>query len=166
MITYRCTLSEVAFTDEIVPISSFQMRLRQSPLQCYLSVVVPDILSYADIIADRQDGEITLAQILDGLQTDLLTANISAVRIQVGARNRTGTIVGYKQITFPGTGSTTIALPEYRAVDGGEYRFRARPEASLKPVDDAVVTGWETVEVGEISWNVNATRSVMEFVSA
>jgi len=162
-VTYTCTLSADGLADLVVPISSFQMRLRQSPLQCYLSAVVPGALTYADGIAARASGEITITQDDGGSETEILTANINAVRYQYGASNRAVTIVGYKQITFPATGSTTIAQPEYRALDAGTYRFRARPEADLKPGDEAVITGWETVIVGEISWSVGGARSVMEF---
>lgn len=171
MIRYACTLSEVALDDLILPISSFQMRLRQSPKQCYLNVVVPAILDFTSDIADRADGTIKISHIEtddfgNETITDLLTANISDIYEDIGARQRTGSIVGYKQITFSDT--TTLVIPEARYVNrsNGVRRFRATPHPDLKPLRSATVD-LETIEVDEVVWTVSIRSGgfsqVMEF---
>jgi len=169
VITYTCTISDATYSDLVIPITSFQLRLRQSPKQCYVSVQIPSILDYASDINDRIDGEITVTQVYQATpaatatETDVITANVDSFRVFLGPLNRSGQVVGYKQITFPGTGSVAIEEPQYRAFDGTTYRFRSAPSPDLKPGDEAVVSGWETITVEEIVWTISQTSKIMEF---
>lgn len=155
VVTYTCTIAAPTFTDLVVPISSFQMTLRQSPLQCYLNVVIPKILDYAEDISDRAAGTVTIAQVVDGVSTDLLEANISTIRTDQGATSRSGTITSYKQITFPAASSVALFGASYKSTTDGTRRYRCLPHPDIKPMDDANING-ETFTVENIQWQVTA----------
>lgn len=166
VVNYTCTISAPTFSDLVVPISSFQMTLRQSPLQCYLNVVIPKILDYAEDISDRASGEVSVAQVVDGVSTTLLTANLSTIRTDQGATNRSGTLTSYKQITFPATSSVTLFGASYKSTTNGTRRYRCLPHPDIKPMDNANING-ETFTVENIQWQVTAgtphTMEILEY---
>lgn len=158
--TYICVLSETGFVDYTLPISSFQMRLRHSPKQCYLSVVIPGVLEHAQAISDRIDGTIALTQVTDGVETVLLDANVSAFRQYLSATDRTGEITAYKQITFSSPAQITISSPLYKSADGTVTRYRIPPR-QVHPGDTITIAGDAFVPT-EIYRNADPSRGVLE----
>lgn len=155
---YRCTLSDTGLDDLVVPMRSFQIRYRQSPRQCYVQAVIPKGVYYAEEIITLKNGEITITEIADDdTETELLAANIDTIRLDEGAINRSVSIVGYKQVTWPATGSYDVPHVTYLAGD----RVRAQPVTGLRPGDDATAAG-ETFAADEIVWSVSPRRRVME----
>ena len=158
--TYECVISDVGFADYTIPISSFQMRLRNSPKQCYLSVIVPAVLDHAQAIADRIDGTITLTRTDDGVETELLDANISEFRQFLGANSRTGEITAYKQITFSSPATRDFPSAYYKGTSGTVTRYRMSPQPANP--GDTLNIGGDSFEPTEIYWSANPTRSTME----
>lgn len=155
---YRCELSDTAPGAYTVPIRSFQLRYRQSPRQCYLSVVVPSGLTYGDEIVLRKGGTVAVYEVADDdSETELLVANIDSISVDEGSVNRAITIVGYKQTTFPGTGSYEMEAVTYASTD----RVRGKPVRDLRPQDDLTAHG-DTFTAEEIVWTVNSSGRTME----
>lgn len=168
MITYKCVFADDGFSDLLVPISSFQLRLRQSTRQCYLSVVIPNILQYVSDIEDRLDGVITLSRIEltdagEETITELLEANIYSLREDEGPSSNSGTVVGYKQITFSDTSTIEVGGVSYRNQFEGSRRYRATPHPGLKPQHNAFIHG-DTFQVEEVIWTVSANANGLQQV--
>ena len=168
MITYNCVFADAGFSDLVVPIRSFQMRLRQSTSQCYLSVVFPNVLQYASALEDRIDGTVTLTHIDtsdSGVETatELLEANIYSFREDEGHSSASGTVVGYKQITFSDTSTIELSGAIYRNQEGGARRYRSQPHPGLKPQHHAFING-DTLQVEEVIWTVSAAPTGLQQV--
>lgn len=159
--TYTLAMQEAGYDDLILPIESFTLRLRQSPSKCYVNVIVPNVIDHIDDIDDRVNGELILSCIIGSTTTNLITANTEEFRYDQGSRNRSGTLTGYKQITFP---SDTVTVPNtvYKRVSGGVTTYRAPPLTTLKPNVTALVFS-STLLVSTVEWSVSKTYSVMEF---
>ena len=164
VVHYKAILSADSETDYEIPISSFELRLRDSPLQCYLSVVVPSILTYINEIEARSDGELSIYQTLDGADTELLAANVDEIRQYQGGRSRSGSIAAYKQITFSPAVTRSLVGSTYRAVSEGVTRHRLLPR-HVNPGDTAVV-GSDTIVVSSVTWSVAPGRALMEIAGA
>jgi hypothetical protein len=164
VVHYKALLSADGESDYEIPISSFELRLRESPLQCYLSVIVPAILNYIDEISSRIDGELSIYQVLDGADTELLTANIEDIRQFQGGRSRSGAISAYKQITYGPATTRELSGSSYRAVSDGVTRHRLLPR-NIYPGDTAVIGG-DTIVVDSVTWSVSPVRSTMEIAGS
>jgi len=155
---YRCEIADTVPGAYTIPIRSFQLRFRQSPRQCYVSVVVPSGLTYGDEIVSRKAGTVALYEVADdNSETELLTANIDSISVDEGAVNRSIAIVGYKQVTWPGTGDHSMPYVSYAATD----RVRGLPVRDLRPQDTVTANG-ETFTAEEVVWTVNSTGRMME----
>lgn len=160
---YRAVISAPSLADYELPMSNFEMRLRQSPLQCYLSVTVPGILDHASAIDARADGELAVYQVLDGVETELLKTNVHSIRQDLGGSRRSGAVVGYKQKTFANPVTRALFDPTYKSVIDGQVRYRLQPR-NINPGDAAYIDGGY-VEVEKIVWYVSPVRAQMEISS-
>lgn len=164
IITYRVTLAADGYSDYDLPVSSFQARLLQSPSQCYLSVVVPELAAHASAISDRSAGTLALFQGRDSVETEVLTADVDAFRQYSGGRSSKGEITAYKQIAYSDVKARIFTGATYYAVGDGVTRYRI-PPAPIFPGDIAIISG-DVLTVSQISWSVSVTRSQMEISNA
>jgi len=123
--TYSAVLSADGYADYSVPISNAQLRLRQSPSQCYVSVTIPSITTYIDAILDRSDGEITLSATHNGVTTELITANLDRISTYYSARSATAIVTAYKQVTWSSPQTRTLSGIAYEQSDQSTNRIRA-----------------------------------------
>ena len=164
---YTLTLTGApdALEDLILPMSSFQVRLR-SDTPNFGSVVIPNGTIYADEIEARPNGEIVISRgvrYTDGATEvdEIARVNFETIRLDQGARSNSVTLVGHKTVS-PGTPKTvTLQSASYRSESNGVRRFRTELENTIRPGDTASIDG-ETMTVDSISYTVSARRAVME----
>ncbi len=166
---YRCYLDTLE-----IPISSIQARYRDgtaSSAESYLSVVVPNGPAYADEIAARSSGVLSIkrgSRLADGSETlvTLMSVDLETIRDDFGGNSRSITLSGHS--TFSNTTSKSITLQNvsYRFGGGSSpRRFRGSLDLNLRPGDSAVY-GFEQIVVGAITYIVSPSGETMEITEA
>jgi hypothetical protein len=165
-VVYRCTLTGAAdaTNDVVLPISSFQSRMRDAT-PSYLSVVVPDATTYADSINARPNGQIKLERGVTNAD-GTTWATISQVDLETvaddgGGRSRTITISGHQTQTTSSPKSVTLSGVSYRGVSNSGTRYRAELDLNLRPGDTAV-TDYGSITAELITYIVDTTQELME----
>ena len=157
---YRFTLTGApdAQTDIVLPMSSFQARLRPNKAT-YLSVVVPDGGKYAGDVADRPNGELVVEQgikYIDGniQYVEIVRATLDDPQDNGGGRNRTLTLIGHE--TKPKGTQKEIVLQNatFRSSTASGKTYRADLDLNLRAGDIATV-GTESIVVGLLTYIVN-----------
>jgi len=85
-----CRLVCDGFDDVVIPISSFSVQLQDGAIS-YIQVVIPG-LNYADIIADRADGDVGLYYHTSGSDNEIGILPITDIRIDEGGKNQSITL--------------------------------------------------------------------------
>lgn len=148
-------------SDALIPISSFQCRLRSGD-PTYLSVTIPYTDDYAEAINNRPNGEmkIDMALLIAGVEyvrSEIVRTNLENVRIDEGPQSSSITLTGHKTVTRAAL-TVTLQKPVYRAVTDGAIRLRfAEPHMVLKP-GDTVICGNDTFTADEISIFIGASE--------
>jgi hypothetical protein len=167
---FYCTLTGVedGTTDVVLPISSFQARVRTGE-PSYLSVVVPGV-DYAAHITARPNGtlKISMAYVVGGVEYHreiIASGTLTRVRKDEGPKSSSMTLTAYKTETFTAK-SVTLSGVTYKSTNDGKRTFRlAWPDMFLKPGDTAVY-GADSVTVGMISFTISATGQNTEVQEA
>ena len=167
-VRYICTLTKAGQDDLIIPMKSFQGRLKDGD-PTYLSIIIPNGKDYAADIALRMDGALTIVR--EGVQEDgavksdqIVSVTLEEIRQDRGADSSSLTLSGHETITYT-TGQKRMALEgaSYRAEYSGKRRFRCRFDQELRPGDIAQIKATEEeMTVGEISYQVSPTVTGME----
>lgn len=157
-----------AVADAVIPISSFQARLRQGE-PTYLSVVIPDLDTYSAIVSARSNGQmvIDMALILDGVEAvreEICRVDLEDINIYEGARNKSITLSGHATETYT-TKITALTGASYYNLSGGLRRYRCAMDPYLKPGDTVRVNS-EEFEVGYITISRSVGSETMEVVEA
>lgn len=160
---YRCILTgeEDDTTDLILPIKSFQARLR-SGTPTYCGVVVPDIDSYIDDIKDRLNGQLVVSigqKWFSGNVNwkELVRVNFEDLSYNKGGRNSSAQLSGH--ITTTSSSSNTVAAIGVQVESlqkDGKHRIRCEVDWNVRPGDtitwnddnDSMIVGLITIAVG------------------
>lgn len=171
-VTYICTLTKVGQGDLVIPMKSFQGRLKDGD-PTWLSIVIPNGKEYAADIALRLDGTLTITR--EGIQEngavksdDIVSVILEEIRQDRGAGNSSLGLSGHQTIGYL-TGQKRIALEgtSYRAEYSGKRHFRCRFDQELRPNDIAQIKETEEeMTVGQISYQVSSNVTVMEVAEA
>ena len=155
-------------SDLVLPISTFNYRLRQST-PSYLQVTVPGV-AYAQDIADRSNGDmrIEMAYLVDGVEHHrevICEIDLESIGIYQGGKNQSINLMGHRMETHPPkivTLEGVTYFSEYNAI----RRIRcAFPDMYLKPGDTAKYED-ETFTVGDIAVIVGEKQMSMEIGEA
>ena len=167
-VKYICTITKAGYDDLVIPMKSFQGRLKDSD-PTWLSLVIPNGKAYADDILLRLDGLIIITR--QGIQEngvfksdEIVSTILEDIRQDRGSQHSSLTLSGHKTIAYT-EGQKRIALEgvNYRAEYSGKRRFRCRFDQELRPSDIAQIKATsEELTVGEISYQVNTNTTVME----
>lgn len=171
---YRCILTGVddGLADIVLPMSSFQMRLRDGD-PSYLSCVIPDSGTYEPYITARTNGDIVIQKgyvFSDGTEQmeEIARVNYESIQVNRGANNDSLILTGYKTVTSSAVADRTISGVSFYALQAdGKRRVRANLDLFLRCGDNCIYgTGiGEYFTVGQISAWVNADP-VAEFMEA
>lgn len=151
-------------SDAIMKISTLQATKRTDN-PTYMSVVVP-AYENIDLINERPNGEmvVEVAYYIKGveeLREEFLRVDLTDIRPDEGARNRSVTLTGRKTHSFQ---NQTVALSgsNYHSIVSGRptYRF---PEVDpfLNP-GDTLKVGTDEFRIGSISYFITHTNRTME----
>lgn len=164
-IHYTLKLVASGYSDLVLPMSSFQSRLRQST-PSYLQVVVPSALNYVDEITDRSAGHIVIERGLrwtDGTTqtTEIARVNFETLRIDQGATNDSATLTGHKTTTNSSPKSVTLTGAQTRSLSGSSIRYRCAIDNTLRPGDTAHINN-DSFIVKSIQFVVSTAEEYME----
>lgn len=151
-----------------IPISSFQTRLRQSE-PTYLSVVIPDVDTYASAVTARSNGQmvVEMAYLLDGVESvreEICRVDLESVDIYEGARNQSISLSGHITETYA-TKITALTGASYYNLSGGLRRYRCAMDPYLRPGDTVRVNG-EEFTAGSITLSRSVSSETMEVLEA
>ena len=166
---YFCTLEGSGSLSVIeLPITSFQGRRRENE-STYLSVVVPDIDYYQQII-DRSGGTLSIhmGYELFGeiyLRQIILQAKLDGIYYHEGANEQSIQLTGHKSYKFsPKT--TRIENASYKRISNGLITIRCPvPDLFLNP-GDIIITPDETFKCGYLAYSVSPTFQSMEITES
>lgn len=171
---YRCILTGVddGLADVVLPMSSFQMRLRDGD-PSYLSCVIPDSVTYEPYITARTNGDIVIQKgyvFSDGTEQmeEIARVNYESIQVNRGANNDSLILTGYKTVTSSAVADRTISGVSFYALQAdGKRRVRGHLDLFLRCGDNCIYgTGiGEYFTVGQISAWVSADP-VTEFMEA
>ena len=156
---WRLTLDDVE-----LPISSFQLRLRESD-NSYFNAVVPNAPAYAGLVAAHPGGQLRVYQgylYEDGTEDLVLIAQAKLQNVvdSRGAWNRTLTLTGYGKAPAPGPDVETSSV-SYTRVSDGVTNWRCEPLPQLAPGGALInrATG-ERIVASLITWYVSINGGV------
>lgn len=164
---YYFTLTGAAdnVEDVEIPISSLQARKRTGE-STYLSVVIPYLASFAELIAERSSGAmiVELAYNIDGqesIREQIIAVDLEDISIAEGAENRSIVLSGHRTQNFPAQ-ITTLYNPIYKQTENGRRIFRfARCDLYLNPGDTAII-GDDSFTVDYVTYTVSDGYKSME----
>lgn len=168
--TYRCYITGApnGLSDLILPISSFQSRLRSGD-PTFLEVVVPSIVTYSDDIYDRPDGELVVEMVIETPGEDTQYKEIVRVAFDdfaydLGPKKKTGRISGEKTTTNSET--KTVELQNVATVamqKNGLRRIRCDIDFFTRP-GDTVTWGsdGDTMTAGTVALSVGTHTKTMD----
>jgi hypothetical protein len=168
---FTCTITgaDDGLTDIIVPISSFQCRMRNGD-PSFLSVVVPNSGLYADAITERDNGDIVIKMgplFSDGTfqLEEIIRVDYESLQVDRGAKSDSVTISGHKTVTASAPRNVIISGVSFYAHQmDGKRRIRSVPNMFLRPGDVCIygngADDWFITRV--ISMFVNISQTSME----
>lgn len=168
-IAYRLKIVADGHSDLVLPMSSFQTRLRQGT-PSYLQVIVPAALDYVDEIEARTAGDIVIERGLrwtDGtIQTDeIARVNFEGLRIDEGSSSSSATLTGHKTATNSAPKTVNLSGTQLRSVSGSSIRYRCEIDNSIKPGDTANING-DSFVVNYIQHVVSVSGAYMEVTNS
>lgn len=101
----------------VIPINSLTARIREgSP--SYLQVIIPDYITYADIILARlqhcRNSELVIYKIIDGTtEIELLTVDLETVRFDRGSLSQSIFLTGHRTFYNQSPQTVTLVDAEY-----------------------------------------------------
>jgi len=143
-----------------VPASFFQARLKKSPKQSTINVVIPNALTIADSLENYQDGEIAVSIFFDNEEIQLITANISRIDLYAGSRSYSMQLYGTKQKTWTENKTWSPVAVIYQSSIDETNRFRIGG-LFVKPDDNIVIDG-SVINVDEVTIAVNSRNMLCE----
>ncbi len=155
-------------SDVVIPISSFQYRLRDDT-PSYLQVVIPGF-DYATDIANRANGEliVEMSYLVGGVEQhreQLARVDLEDVQTHEGPRKKSIVLVGHRTETW-GAQIVTLRGITYQSDKNGLIRIRcAEPDLFVRP-GNTVKAGDETFTAGQVMTAVAAHTQWMEVVEA
>lgn len=176
-VIYYCILTGAnespALDDLLIPISSFQARIRNGE-PSYLSCVIPNPTDYVDGIIARSSGEIIIQKgyrLLDGTvnMSEIVRVDYETLGLDEGARSASATIVGHKTTTATSAKERTVqGVSFYGLQHDGKRRFRASMDLFLRPGDVAIYGSGDddSFIVGQITYIVDPSNGLMEVTEA
>lgn len=184
---YICVLTggHVDLPDVELPISSWQGRLRDVN-QTYVSVVVPNAMTYEPAVTSRLGGKLKVFKgyrFIDSSGGRFLAlvaeTNLTSLRHDTGGRSSSLTLVGYASITNQAVKSVAIQAVTYKSMHGdGKRRWRTNLHLSIDEIvaadswdfiprpGDTVDYKGESMVVGFISLAVSINQEIVEMVEA
>lgn len=167
--TLTLTGAEDSTTDAVLPMSSFQSRLR-SGNPSYLQAVVPYTAALADAVSARPHGQLIVRRgrrWTDGTVQveEIARASLELISSAQGGRSQSITLSGHRTHTYSAPKSVALADASYRAVSNGRRRYRCAIENSLLPGDTAIV-GADSFVVAELQHLVDTRTAIMEVSEA
>ena len=156
-------------TDIEIPVSSIQCRRRNGE-PTYLSVVIPDISNYPDIIL-RPNGDLVVEMSYwhdnqDNFRTEIARATMENPRIDEGGRNKTITLSGHKTEGWISKSIVASGSSVYRRISDGKLNHRlAEPEMFLNPGDTVTIDN-DTYVVDYLSIVIGSIQQTMEIAEA
>jgi len=163
---YKCVITGApdSLSDVEIPVESFTTRKR-SGSPTYLSIVVKDAGTYADLISNRSNGEIVMSRgyiLTDGSTffNEIVRTSIDDIKTFEGGDNSSVGLVGYKTVSSNGK-SRTLYNPKYRAVSNGKRRFRLPVDNFIEPGDEVTI-GAETFVIDFVTITESENDSSME----
>ena len=164
---YRCILTGApdATTDLELPIKSFQSRYYDGA-DSYLSVVVPDAVTFSTGISDRSNGEIVLSRgvkFFDGTEqlVEIIRVDLEDISDSRGGSNRSITLAGHQEFINTSPKSVELFNATFAFTGTGKKRFRSDLDLNLRPGDTAVI-GVESIIVDRITYTVDTSLEIME----
>jgi hypothetical protein len=163
---YSLTLTGApdATTDLVLPISSFQIRLR-SGTPTYVSAVVPGV-DQAAAIGARPNGKLRLtysARYPDGSSDSLqfAEATLNSVRSDEGGTNQSISLTGYQ--TNRNDAPRTVSLTDvtYWSVSAGKHTCRASFDPNIQP-GDTVTDSRGSFTVADVTITISTTATQMQ----
>ncbi len=157
-----------SLADVVIPISSFQYRLRDNT-PSYLQVVIPGI-DYATDIANRANGDliVEMSYLVGGVEQhreQLARVDLEDVQTHEGPRKKSIVLVGHRTETW-GAQIVTLRGITYQSDKNGLIRIRcAEPDLFLRP-GNTVKAGDETFTAGQVMTAVAKHTQWMEVVEA
>jgi hypothetical protein len=158
---YRCTLNDL-----LLPISSFQCRLRVDGLSA-ITCVLNGADAYVDAIALRSTGILTIFReyvLADGSISRYVMASGTLERLDVqqgGRAGMTGTLTATGNFEPDTTETITLTDPTYYAQQSGQKRYRCAINPNLRPGDTALINN-DSLVVGDIIYIVDVKTAIME----
>jgi len=167
-IHYTLKLVADGYSDLVLPMSSFQTRLRQST-PSYLQAIIPGALEYVDEIADRSNGDIIIERGLrwtDGTTQleEIARVNFETIRTDEGAISDSATLTGHKTTTYSAPKTVNLSGAQIRSVNSSNIRYRCEIDNSLRPGDTAIING-DSIIVEYIQHGVAVGSAYMEITS-
>lgn len=168
---YKCVLTGTP--DLVLPISSFQARIRSGE-PTYLEVVVPNLVEYAEDIADRSAGDIVVykgASVFpDGTinYAEIARADFETLSSDRGGTNFTGRIAGHKTTTYASPKTRSISDVSQVSVQAdGKQRVRCGVDFIARPGDTVTWNdGDDSMVVGFITLIVSVLQQIMDITEA
>lgn len=154
--------------DAVIPITSFQSRMRQNE-PTYLSVVIGDIDSYAATINARSHGQmvIDMALLIDGVEAireEIIRVDLEDIRIDEGPRNKSISLSGHATVSYTPK-ITALSGATYKSITNGMRRYRCDMDPYLRPGDTVRING-EEFEIASLSIFRSVGSEQMEIVEA
>lgn len=165
-VTYTLTLTGApdSLTDIILPMSSFQERLKKDD-PSWLSVVVPNGRTYADSVAARPNGEIVIDR--NGIKEDGSLESIEIGRVALeeirtdeGGRSSALTLSGHKTTSGGTPKGVALDKVKVRSEYKGKRTVQIKMDSAIVPGDQAEMDG-QIFTIGEITRYVNSARAQM-----
>jgi hypothetical protein len=155
-------------SDITIPISSFSARVKADN-PSYLSVVIPDLENQAAAINARPNGELVIEMVYeidgrDAFRWEIVRVDLEEIRTDEGPRSQSITLSGHKTNNYTPK-NIELATANYRNVDEGWLRFRAAIDPLVKPGDTVTIDA-DTFVAGEVIFNANTSRQIMELVES
>ena len=168
---YQCALTGT--TDLILPISSFQARIRSGD-PTYLEAVVPNALIYAAGIADRTAGDIIVRQAAnvweDGTiyYAEIARVGFESLQTDQGASAYTARLSGHRTETYSIGASRGLQSVSTVAMQAdGKRRVRCAPDFLCRP--GVTVTwndGTDSMTAGMLTLTVSVDQQTMDITEA
>jgi len=158
--TISVSAEKDGFDSLSLPTSFFQARLKKSPKQSSINVVIPNALTIADSLENYQDGELAVSIFFDNDEIELIRANISRIDFYAGSRSYSMQINGTKQTTWTENKTWSPVSVIYQSSIDGTNRFRLGG-LFVKPDDNVVIDG-SVINVDEVTIAVNLRNILCE----
>jgi len=156
--------------DVVLPMTSFQSRLRQND-PTYLGAVVPNAVLHGQAVTDRPNADMVVESGLvfpDGRATlweEIARAGLDDIRIDSGPESSSICLEGRKNITHQGRQLIILKDVQTLSCSGGKHRVRASIDRFLRP-GDLVQAGEITFTAGVIVHTVDVTSQYMDVTEA